>query len=235
MSKNAELFTLPSGFSFDKAAATAHVMEPVHTRGVASFRGNEEVANLFPPQLPEGVQLAFNTDGFVVDLNAALADKTAGYVMQLRQRGQPIAAIQLNWAKWPVDGSERWGQTVRMHIASCSKLITAMAMTRALHVHDLTASMKIIDYLPTYWQKGPNIDKITFDQLMTHRSGFRVPETSDTFYTIMKQKVAEGVMSADLGQPYYQNMNFSLCRILLPVMNGTIAASTTFPSPPFPP
>jgi len=79
------------------------------------------------------------------------------------------------------------------------------------------------------WAKGPNIDKITFAQLMTHRSGFRVPETSDTFYTIMKQKVADGVTDANLGQPSYQNMNFSLCRILLPVMNGTIPASTVFP------
>ena len=221
--------SLPSGFSFDIAAARAHIMEPTHTRGVLSSRGLEEgIAEFKPHPKPAGVMLSFNTDGFVSDLNAALASSTNGYVMQLRQHGAPIAAAQVNWAKRPSDGSEGWAQTVRMHIASCSKLITAIAMTRTLVAHNLPASTKIINYLPSYWAKGKNIDKITFAQLMTHTSGFRV-SGSDTFYTIMKQAVANGVTDANFGVYSYQNMNFSLCRILLPVMNGTVPANTAFP------
>ncbi len=49
-------------------------------------------------------------------------------------------------------------------------------MTRTLAAHNLPPSTKIIDYLPTYWVRGPNIDKITFAQLMTHTSGFRVTD-----------------------------------------------------------
>ena len=64
---------------------------------------------------------------------------------------------------------------------------------------------------------------------MTHKSGFRVAGSSDTFYPIMKAQVGAGVMAANLGVYSYQNMNFSLCRILLPVMNGTIPANTVFP------
>ena len=45
----------------------------------------------------------------------------------------------------------------------------------------------------------------------------------------MKAQVVAGVTAANLGVYSYQNMNFSLCRILLPVMNGTIPANTTFP------
>ncbi len=45
----------------------------------------------------------------------------------------------------------------------------------------------------------------------------------------MKTQVAAGVTNANLGQYSYQNMNFSLCRILIPVMNSTIPANTTFP------
>jgi Bacterial tandem repeat domain 1/Beta-lactamase len=222
------VFTLPGGFPFDRAAADGHVMEPTNTRGVVSSRGLEEGTKLTPRPKPEGVTLSFNTDGFVAALNAALAANTAGYVMQLRQNGQPIASALSGWAKRPADGSESWAQIVRMHIASCSKLITAIAMTRTLAAHSLPASTKIIDYLPTYWAKGPNIDKITFAQLMTHTSGFRV-SGSDTFYPIMKAQVAAGVTAANLGVYSYQNMNFSLCRILLPVMNGTVPANTTFP------
>jgi hypothetical protein len=47
----------------------------------------------------------------------------------------------------------------------------------------------------------------------------------------MKSQVAIGVTSANLGVYSYQNMNFSICRILIPVMNGTILANTTFPPP----
>jgi len=225
----AQTTVLPSGFTLDRAAAAAHVMEPLHTRGVISSRGLEEGTKIFALRAPApGVTLSFDTDGFVAALNAALAANTSGYVMQLRQGGQPIASAQVNWAQRPSDGSEAWGQTVRMHVASVSKLITAIAMTRTLAAHNLPASTKIIDYLPTYWAKGPNIDKITFAQLMTHTSGFRV-NGSDTFYSIMKAQVAAGVTSANLGVYSYQNMNFSLCRILLPVMNGTIPANTMFP------
>jgi hypothetical protein len=228
MPEPAELAALPSGFRFDRAAAAAHIMQPTHTRGVVSSRGLEEGTKLVPRAKLERVTLSFNTDGFADALNAALSANTAGYIMQLRQHGQPIASAASGWAKRPADGSESWAQTVRMHIASCSKLITAIAMTRTLAAHSLPATTKIIDYLPAYWAKGPNIDKITFAQLMTHMSGFRVAG-SDTFYPIMKAQIAAGVTDANLGVYSYQNMNFSLCRILLPVMNGTVPAGTMFP------
>lgn len=231
MNPVAECTTLPSGFVIDHAAALAHVMQPLHTEPIVSSRGLEEGTTKFAPRkLPAGATLSFNTDGFVAALNAALANNTAGYVMQLRQHGNPIASAQVGWAKEPSDGSESWAQNVRMHIASCSKLITAIAMTRTLAAHNLPPSTPIIDYLPAYWTKGPNIEKITFAQLMTHKSGFRVTG-SDTFYNIMKSQVAGGVTDANLGVYSYQNMNFSLCRILLPVMNGVIPANTTFPAP----
>jgi len=40
--ENETKIVLPSGFAFNHAAATAHVMEPPHTRGVTSARGLEE-------------------------------------------------------------------------------------------------------------------------------------------------------------------------------------------------
>jgi CubicO group peptidase (beta-lactamase class C family) len=230
MSNGTKPVTLPGGFAFDLAAATAHVMQPSHTSDVISSRGLEEGTKLRPRVMPAGVALSFNTDGFVAGLNTALAANTAGYVMQLRQHGQPIASAQVNWAKRPSDGSESWAQTVRMHIASCSKLITAIAMTRTLAAHNLPPTTKIIGYLPNYWTKGPNIDQITFQQLMTHTSGFRVAG-SDMSFPTLKALIAGGVTSANLGQYSYQNTNFGICRILLPVMNGTVPAGVVFPPP----
>jgi CubicO group peptidase (beta-lactamase class C family) len=123
-------------------------------------------------ECPDNVTLSFYADRFVDDLYLALRSNTVGYVMRLRQHGQPIASAQGGWAKMPSDGAESWAQTVRMQIASCSKLITAIAMRRMLAAHNLPQSTKIIDYLPTYWEKGQNVDEITFVELMTHYSGF---------------------------------------------------------------
>ena len=45
-----------------------------------------------------------------------------------------------------------------MHVASVSKLITAIAMTKILNDHDeMTYDTPIINYLPTYWAKGPGV------------------------------------------------------------------------------
>lgn len=221
--------TLSSGFSFDGDAAAAHVMQPDHTRGVRSSRGLEEGKTAFAPRAKPAGPATLDVDGFVAAVNAALALNTAGYVMQLRQHGQPIASAQVDWAKRPTDGGEAWDQPVRMHIASCSKLITAIAMTRALAQAGLPATTKISTYLPSYWSRGPNIDQITFAELMTHTSGFRVPG-SDMSFPTMKSLIAGGVDAANIGVYSYQNTNFGICRILLPVLTGAVPASATFAS-----
>jgi CubicO group peptidase (beta-lactamase class C family) len=226
---------LASGFEFDTAAAAAHIMEPSETARVGSFQGVQEDATQFKlpfPTFPSPLQRwEFAVEDFAEQLTALLDLNTAGgYIWQLRLGGQPFAGAARGFAKQPVDGSEPWTESIRMHIASLSKLITGVAMARTLNAHNLAASTtKIIDYLPSYWVKGPNIDQITFDQLLTHNSGFRV-DGSNTYYPIMKSHVEAGVNTADINQFSYQNMNYSLCRILIPIMNGTIPADTEFSS-----
>jgi CubicO group peptidase (beta-lactamase class C family) len=227
---------LASGFEFDTAAAAAHIMEPSEPSGVDGFQGVQEDAAQFKLPFPTWPRPTQRWDfaylDFAEQLTALLDLNTAGgYVWKLRQGGQPLDGAQRGFAKQLVDGSEPWTENVRMHIASLSKLITGIAMTRTLAAHNLAASTtKIIDYLPSYWVKGPNIDQITFDKLLTHKSGFRV-DGSNTYYPIMKSQVEAGVNTADIGQFSYQNVNYSLCRILIPVMNGTVPADAKFPGP----
>ena len=117
----------------DPASAASHVMQPPNTRGVVSSRGLEEGTTKFAPRArPAGVTLSFNTDGFVAALNTALANSTAGYVMQLRQHGQPIASAQVGWAKEPSDGSESWVQ-------SCPHAHRELQQVDHRHRHDAHA------------------------------------------------------------------------------------------------
>ena len=223
-----DVLSAPKAVSLDPARVAAHVLRRADLAHVISSRGLEEGARRVPRKLAAGVALGFDTDAFLAAVDQALAANTAGYALEIRQHGQPIGFASGGWAKRPTDGSESWDLPVRMHVASCSKLITAIAMTRALALHGLPASTKIIDYLPGYWAKGQNIDKITFAQLMTHRSGFRVTG-SDMSFPTMKSLIAGGVLAADMDQYSYQNTNFSICRILLPVIENAIAKGATFP------
>src|SRR5215472_2123106 len=221
------------GVTIDEHAARAHVIRPQQIEGVLTDRGRDEGKTEFVPRnLPPGVILThhLDVDAFTKALHAALKDEVAGYSMRLRQHGQTIETLEWQWARTPQDGSEGWNPDRLMHVASVSKLMTAIGTTRLLAEKGVSPDAKIIDYLPTYWAKGPNIDKITFRNLMTHTSGF----AGDTDFLSMKAAVAAGVSTNPsapdhLGHYHYENMNFGLCRILISVLNGNIANGANFP------
>lgn len=211
--------------NIDEAAAKAHVIRPPHVVGIISSKGREEGQPEIKISLPLGQLYHLDVKGFAKALHAALKDSVAGYVMRLRQHGSTISTLQWNWAKTPADGGEGWTPDVRVHVASCSKLITGIAMTKLLNDKHISYDTPINYFLPGYWAKGPNIDKITFRHLMTHTSGFNTGK-SDSDYEFMKAQVAAGVN--DLGQYHYQNMNFGLCRILISVINSNLSACANF-------
>src|SRR4029079_2381723 len=155
---------------------------------------------------------------FGAAVHTALKDSVAGYAMQLRRHGKPIYTLQWQWARQVfdpsfVDPGVAWGTDVRMHVASCSKLVTAIAMTRLLRERGISPDALIAPYLPSYWSRGANIDKITFAMLLTHTSGFNNGTSSASDFAFMKSRVAMGVSAT--GGYKYENMNFGLCRILL--------------------
>lgn len=166
---------------------------------------------------PQGPQL--DVLSFAAGLHEALKDDTNGYVMRLAQNGQPIATLQWEWARRPGDGGLGWNPQRRMHVASVSKLITAIAAVNLLHDKGISVDAAIGPYLPTYWDRGANVNAITFRELLTHRSGIEVPGSA-TSYSTMKAEIAAGVPASAGSQ--YENTNFGLFRILIPVINGDV-------------
>ena len=226
--------------AIDENRVRNHVMRPQHIIGVISDHGRDEGKIEFVPRRPivGGLRVGhhLDVDAFGKALHAALKDEVAGYAMRLRQHGHTIWTLEWQWAETPPDGGEGWNPDQQMHVASVSKLITAIAMTKLLNEKNISYDAKIIDYLPAYWAKGPNIGKITFRNLMTHTSGFH---TDQTDFESMKAAVAAGVSTnssaADyVGHYHYENMNFGLCRVMIPVINGNIAEGVNFAPPPLP-
>lgn len=160
-----------------------------------------------------------DVEGFTAAIDRKFRQASAGYVMQLRQNGTTLSSKSYQWAKRPGDGGLSWDAGQRMHIASISKLVTAIALVKLLDDKGIDENARIIDYLPEHWAKGENIDKITFAQLMRHETGFRTG-TYYADYRFMRRQIANGV--AAVGSYTYQNINFGLIRVLIPIINGDI-------------
>jgi len=225
------------GVSVDPQAVLAHVIRPSSFYGASSERGTGESTVPFKPGPPPGLEpLYLDVSAFKVALDNALKDVVAGYVAQLRQSGQILFTNAWQYAKRPQDDSEPWTPDVQMHVASVSKLMTAMAMMVLFRDNDISPDTQIIDYLPDYWVKGPNIEYIVFRNLFNHTSGLSANYLVD--FQSMKSAIAGGISldgpGLHLGQYHYQNLNYGLCRILLAVINGNINKNAYFDPLPFP-
>lgn len=223
------------GVEISEAQLRAHEMRPLHLEGAGSDRGRLDLPALSEARvdlteaLPEShPHYRLDVDGFIGALESALTNEVAGYALRLNEHGRRIRTVDWNWAKEPQDTAEGWTTDIRMHVASLSKQITAIAMTKLLDNQGIPYDAKIIDYLPAYWSKGPNVDQITFANLMTHTSGLNYGVSSSASdFEFMKAQIAAG--TSHLGQYWYQNMNFGLCRILLATINGNIPVNFSLP------
>lgn len=207
---------------------------PRPPRGSAfSDHGSEGSRVLFEPKVPL-IDFPYTLDvaAFGAELESNLQGAVAGYVVQLRQNGDIAYASVWKDAKLPQDTTEQWTLGVQQHVASVSKLVTAMAMTRLLSDHKISPDAPIVPYLPDYWSIGPHIELITFRDLWNHTSGLQAQDIVD--FGIMQSAIANGVkvgQYADgyLGHYCYENLNFALSRILLAIINGNISKGAYYP------
>jgi CubicO group peptidase (beta-lactamase class C family) len=232
----------------DHEAVLAHDMQPFHLQGIDSTDEAEigkvdaigpipfdRAESFVPSEEParfdyedRGLSLhpvrkkRLDTSTFGYQLWQALQERVAGYVLQIRQGGKIVHSAQYQWARTPNNGGRPWNPAISMHLASISKLITAMAMVKLLQQKGIDVDSPIAPHLPTYWTIGPHVDNITFRQLLTHRSGFL---ETDTIFPFMKQAVANGVDPAAQQTARYRNMNFGLCRILIAIISGKVKAN----------
>ena len=203
-----------------------HVFRPDNVRdavtGIDRF-GPE----IFRPSPPSGFLYHLDIEGFASSLHTLLSPCVVGYSMQLRRNGKTVLSRQWDWAKTAADGGVSWTANVPMHVASVSKLITAIAMTRLLRDRNISANASIADWLPAYWNKGHHVNRITFRHLLTHTSGLNFNGTiTPSDFAFMRAEIARG--TTNLGNSSYQNVNFALCRILISTISGAVPTGATF-------
>jgi hypothetical protein len=124
-----------------------HVFRPDHVNAAAlrielhdAGEGDDDPSD---PPPPSGLFYRLNVQKLSSDLHDLLSACVVGYSMQLRRYGRTIFDRQWNWSKTPVDGGVGWTSDIPMHIASVSKLVTAMAMTKLLYIHNISPDARI--------------------------------------------------------------------------------------------
>ena len=210
-----------------ESKARAHKFRPAHTAGdleIDDGNGAPVIAkqpkvHVATPTLDIGL--------FTDSLHAALKDKVRGYSMVVRKNSSLATHVIWDYAKSPTEGNKGWTIDTRMHIASVSKLLTAITIVDLLDEQGISLDAKIGPYLPDYWSVGNNVADISFRELMRHRSGF-ASDDSDGSFPAMKREVARDVPTDP--KSHYANVNFSLLRVLGATVSGWVPADTEWDS-----
>ncbi len=171
------------------------------------------------------------TDLFAQTLTSLLQTLDAGYGFVLYEGNEIKASGEGGFKARAVeaDGPKPYTIDTKMHIASMSKTIAAMAFTQLAAQKNIRTTDKISPYLPPSWPKGENIDQITFRDLFNHRSGIiglsnncQNGSYSENIYSGLKQLITNGVKTQNRGQYCYQNANIGLMRVLIPALTGYV-------------
>ena len=238
---------LRAPITIDPVVAKAHVLRPETAVSSESIqqqlntRRSEQIDRARQLRLTRPTPLGplkLDVQGFLSDLAGKLTD-AEGFVahIQYPDPKNPGGYLQDSrsggWAIDPADpGQLAWSTSCPMHVASVSKLVTAVAMTRAFLYYQISPDTAIGGYLPYFWTQGPNIGNVTFRQLLTHKSGI---DSMAMDYMSMQTQVDNGVDANKIGQQVYANMNFSLCRMLLASILMLVVTYEPNPVPETPP
>ncbi|MEP7115998.1 MAG: serine hydrolase domain-containing protein [Acidobacteriota bacterium] len=196
-----------------------HVLHPAHLDDATLHLELHEAGDVTDVVATpaSGLFYRLDVDQLSLDLHNLLTPCVSGYALQLRRYGRTLIDRRWGWARTPADGAVAWTPGVQLHIASVSKLVTAMAMTKLLRSRAISPDARIARWLPAHWLRGPGVDQITFRQLLSHTSGLvALDEPGGADYQFMKDQIALGVV----GGMGYRNLNYALCRILISTIDA---------------
>jgi CubicO group peptidase (beta-lactamase class C family) len=137
--------------------------------------------------------------------------------------------------------------STKITVASVSKVLTALAAIRVLAKHNVSLDSGIGKHLPSDWHLDPHVASITFRELLSQRSGIKDYGNNSQDYATLKSFFTQSVdptkntpckganvtnppdpinpnlkdpNNPKLKAPCYSNYNFSIFRVLLPMING---------------
>ncbi|MFN8286115.1 MAG: serine hydrolase domain-containing protein [Chitinophagales bacterium] len=158
----------------------------------------------------------FKVELFKQNLDSQLNGVAIGYAFVINKDGQfaDSASGGIARATSPAGGSNSTPMSIHstINIASVTKAFTAMCAIKLLDQNNLTIEDTIGPWLPSYWNKNSAIAKLTFKELLRHRSGI---QESNTSWDSLKATAAQPLDDPTKGYRY-ANANFALFRAMIP-------------------
>lgn len=179
--------------------------------------------------------LAYNQDSlagtklslplFRENLESFLKDSTVGWAYSV-WKGRKV--IYQKAGGYKVLASDRKDSTglafsldTRMHIASLSKSITAIAIAKLVELNKLGWEDPIEKYLPSFWKIHPGFKPVTIRQLLIMEGGLNAPLNAVTSgMDSLKQIMERGPDTSKIRKFNYQNTSYGLLRIIIAYATG---------------
>ena len=171
---------------------------------------------------------------------ARLDGKVVGYACTVGSAW--LGAYSHGQARTSANGPARgFLPSTKIPVASVSKLVTALAAIRVLAKHNISLNAGIGGHLPSDWHLDTHVASITFRQLLSHRSGIKDYGNNSQDYATLKKFFTQSVdptkhttcqpssvvdpanpINPNDKSPCYSNYNFSIFRVLLPMIDGFV-------------
>ncbi len=165
---------------------------------------------------------AFDVALFEKKIVEGLGTEWVGYQYVINEKGRMKYHGTFGNRLTGADGDVPQDIYAPMVIGSVSKFIAAVAVLKVFEEKfgDPMTMLEtpVAGFLPKSWKRGFNVDRLTFKQLLQHKSGIR--GSASPAYLSLKYLMEGGV--ATNKAPVYANANFALMRVLLPIMTGVV-------------
>ena len=154
----------------------------------------------------------FSLDKFEQNIKATYPSEVVGYSYAISYLDKVDRWGAAGQARIAADGLKAYTAETRQELFSVTKFVTAIAVCKVLGGLGKTLNEKVVNYLPANWTVHASYNDLTFEQLLSHKSGFSMEDRG--FDSLKKMMTIP-----QLANTYnYNNANYALCRILLPYM-----------------
>jgi hypothetical protein len=172
-----------------------------------------------------GPDYALDWDRFVGEIAKSLNGNVVGYAYAMTKNGGIIRSGAWGSRRLGVDGGTLPFTThTKAQTASAAKLVSAVAIVKALHDRGLDVDARVKPFLPSCMTTAKSISTLTFRDILDHTSGLPGARGSGTVESCNGEDPYEcllKILKAGRTQtlsPAYNNKAYDLLRLLVPLV-----------------
>ncbi len=170
-------------------------------------------------------QKALDLKDFSARLSSIYRDSSVGWAYAIWKKGKLFREQSGGFKITPADCLNQAGvpflSSTRLHVASMSKTITAIAIAKLVDQQKIKWEDQAKSFLPSYWKLHPDFEDLTILELVNMKSGLDAPLDALSSGTDSLRKLMErGPNPEKRGKFNYQNTSYGLLRIIIGYATG---------------